>query len=48
MHQVLVYDDVNVLGGSRHIVKKTQALIVASMGSGVDVNAEKTKCMVMS
>jgi len=26
MHQVQVYDDVNILGGSIHTVKKTQKL----------------------
>jgi hypothetical protein len=53
MHQVLVYDDVNILGGIIHTAKKkkknhTEALVVASMGSGLDVNAEKTKYMVIS
>jgi hypothetical protein len=42
-HQLLVYaDDVNVLGGSMH------ALVVASNESGLEVNANKTKYMVMS
>jgi hypothetical protein len=44
-HQLLVYaDDVNILGGSIHTIKKkTQALIVASKETGLEVNAEKTK-----
>ena len=49
-HQCLVYtDDVNILGGSVHTVKKnTEALGVASGETGLAVNADKTKYMVMS
>jgi hypothetical protein len=49
-HQLLVYaDDVNMLGGSIHAIKKnTEALAVASKEIGLEVNAEKTKYMVMS
>ena len=49
-HRLLVYaDDVNILDGSIHTVKKnTEALIVASKEIGLDVNADKTKYMVMS
>jgi len=49
-HQLLVYaDDVNILGGSVHTVKENaQILIVASKESGLEVNADKTKYMVMS
>jgi hypothetical protein len=49
-HQLLVYaDDVNILGGSVHAIKKnTEALVVASKDTGLEVNAEKTKYMVMS
>jgi len=49
-HQLLVYaDDVNILGGSVHTVKKNaEALIVASKEVGLEVNADKTKYMVMS
>jgi hypothetical protein len=46
----MVYaDDVNILGGSVHAIKKnTEALVVASEEIGLEVNAEKTKYMVMS
>jgi hypothetical protein len=49
-HQLLVYpDDVNILGGSIHIIRKsTEALLIASKETGLEVNAEKTKYMVMS
>jgi hypothetical protein len=49
-HQLLVYaDDINILGGSVHAIKKnTEALVVASKEIGLEVNAEKTKYMVMS
>jgi hypothetical protein len=49
-HQLLVYaDDINILGGSVHAIKQnTDALLVASKEIGLEVNAEKTKYMVMS
>jgi hypothetical protein len=49
-HQLLVYaDDVNILGGSVHSIKKsTEALVVARKEIGLEVNAERTKCMFMS
>ena len=49
-HQLLVYaDDVNILCRSVHsIKKKTEALVVASKEIGLEVNADKTKYMVMS
>jgi len=49
-HQLLAYaDDVNILGGSVHTVKENEeALIVASKENGLEVNADKTRYMVMS
>ena len=49
-HQLLVYaDDVNMLGGSVHTVKENaEALVVASKEIGLEVNAVKTKNMVIS
>jgi len=49
IHQILVYaDGVNILGGSVHTVKEnTEALVVASKEDGLEVNADKTKYMVM-
>ena len=49
-HQLLVYaDDVNMLGGSVHIVKENaEALLFGSKEIGLDVNADKTEYMVMS
>jgi len=40
---------VNILGGSVHTVKeKAEALVVASKEIGLEVNADKSKYMVMS
>jgi hypothetical protein len=49
-HQFLVYaDDVNILGGSIHSIKENgDDLAIASKAIGQEVNAEKTKYMVMS
>jgi hypothetical protein len=49
-HQLLVYaDDVNILGRSIHSIKKNaHDLMIASKEIGLEVNAEKTKYMVMS
>jgi len=49
-HQHLVcVDDDNILGGSVHtIVKNTEALVVAVKEIGLEVNANKTKYIVMS
>jgi len=49
-HQLLVYvDGVNKLGESVHTVRgNAEALIVASKETGLEVDAEKTKYMVMS
>jgi hypothetical protein len=48
-HQLLAYaDDVNILGGSLHTVKEnSEALVVATKEIGLEVNADKTKYMVM-
>ena len=49
-HQLLVYaDDVNILRGSVHTIKKNaDALVVASKETGLEVNANKTKHIVKS
>jgi len=49
-HQLLVYaNDVNILGGNVHTTKEiTEALVEASKKTGLEVNADKTKYMVMS
>jgi hypothetical protein len=49
-HQLLAYaDDVNILGGSAHTVKENaEALVVATKEVGLEVNADKTKYIIMS
>ena len=49
-HQLLAYaDGVNILGGSIYTVKENaEALVVATKKIGLEVNADKTKYMVMS
>ena len=49
-HQLLVYaDNVHILGGRIHTVKENiEILIVASKKTGLEVNADKTKYMIMS
>ena len=49
-HQLLAYaDDVNIQGGSAHTVKENaEALLVATKEIGLEVNADKTKYMVIS
>ena len=49
-HQFLVYAyGINILGGSVYTIKKhTEALIAASKETGLEVNADKTNCMIMS
>jgi len=49
-YQLLVFaDDVNILGGSVQTIKENpKALTVASKKIGLQVNADKTKYMVMS
>ena len=48
-YQLLDYaDDVNVLGGSVHTVKKNaEALVAATKEIGLEVNADKTKYMTV-
>jgi len=48
--QLVVYaDNINILGVSIHIVKKhREALVVDGKEIGLEVNADKTKYMVMS
>ena len=42
-------DNVNIKGGSVNIKKKNaEALVVASKEKGLEVNADKTKYMIMS
>ena len=49
-HQLLANaDDVNILGGSVHTVKENaEALVVATKEIGLEVNADKTKYLIMS
>ena len=49
-HYILIYaDDVNISGGSVHIIKTNkEVLLVASKETGLEENAEKNECMVMS
>jgi hypothetical protein len=48
--QLLIYaDDVNLLGDNKDTIKKkTETLIDSSMKVGLEANAEKTKCILLS
>ena len=46
--QLLVYTDDNILSGSIRTIKNTEALVVASKNVSLEVNAEKTKYVLMS
>ena len=41
-------DDVNILGGIHTVKENAEALVVATKEIGLEVNADKTKYMVMS
>jgi hypothetical protein len=49
-HQLLVYaDDINLLGDSVSTIKEnTETLLGASRDVGIEINAEKTKYVIMS
>jgi ribosomal protein S4E len=49
VHQPLVCaDDINILGGNLHTIKKNTALVVASKEISQEVNADENKDMIMS
>jgi len=41
-------NDVNILGGTIHTTKENKTLVVDSKEMGLEVHADKTKCMAMS
>jgi len=48
-HQLLVHANDNILDGSVHTLKKkADSLVVAGLKIGLEVNADKTKFMVIS
>jgi hypothetical protein len=48
MRVVKVFTSLNSTNRSIHTIKKTESLVVASKETGLEVNAEKIKYMVMS
>jgi hypothetical protein len=50
IHQLLVYaDDINLLADGVNTIKEnSETLLEASRGVGLEINAEKTKYMIMS
>jgi hypothetical protein len=49
-HQIPIYgEEANIIYGSIYTIKgNTEALLVASKETGLEVNADKTKCIVLS
>ena len=47
-HQLLVHADVSILNGNVYTIKKNGGLVIASKETDLEVNADKTKYMVMS
>jgi len=47
--RLLVYaDDISILGGSVHTIKENAQTLMSTKEIGIEVNADKTKNMVMS
>jgi hypothetical protein len=49
MHQLFIYADDDLLGDNINTIKEnTETLLQASRDVGLEINAEKTKYMIMS